>query len=154
MRTTANRVAGRDRPATTAVDSHLSRPAHDRKRDVLAGRKYDRTHGQGKWVHGHEDQVAKSRFENWPTAGECVRGRTSRGGDHDSIGIDDPDRLAADVDLDPQHPRRARVVHDHLIETDRPGNRPLTAAEHDLQDGALFDPVITVEKATQPLIEL
>src|ERR1700716_2262137 len=154
MGTTTNGVTGRHRPAPPAVDSHLSRPAHDGEGDVLARWKDDRTDRQGEWIHGHEHQVAKRWLEDRSTAGQRVSRRAGRGRDHDAVCIDDAHRLATDVDLNPQHARRAGVIDDHLVEADRSGNRPFAAAEHDLEDGPLLDPILAVEKAKQALIDL
>jgi len=46
------------------------------------------------------------------------------------------------------------VIHDHLVQADRSGNRPFAAAEHHLEDRPLLDPIVAVEKTTQPTIEL
>ncbi len=46
------------------------------------------------------------------------------------------------------------MVDHHLVEADRPGHRSLAAAEDDLQDGPLLDPVVTIEIALEPRLEL
>src|SRR5258708_23068211 len=118
MRAAPDRVAGRHGTATAPIDAHLGRTPKHRQPDVLPRWKHDWADCESERVHRHQYKVAKGRLEDRTTARQRVRRGTGRRCDHNPVGVDHPDRLAADVDLDPEHARLARVVDHDFVEAD------------------------------------
>src|SRR5216683_3333620 len=140
-------------PAAT-VDAQLGRPANHRQSDVLAGWEHDRPHREREWIHGHEHEVAQRRFEDGPAARKRVCGGPRGRRDHHPVGVYDPDRLAANVDLHPEHPCLTRAIDDRLVEPDRRRDGLFVSSQGCLQHVALFDSVVAPEESLQARLEL
>src|SRR5216683_1918374 len=140
-------------PAAT-VDAQLGRPANHRQSDVLAGWEHDRPHREREWIHGHEHEVAQRRFEDGPAARKRVCGGPRGRRDHHPVGVYDPDRLAANVDLHPEHPCLTRAIDDRLVEPDRRRDGLFVSGQSCLQHVALFDSVVAPEESLQARLEL
>src|SRR5712691_8776270 len=148
-------VSGLDRatPATT-VDAQLGGPANDRQGDVLAGGEHDRPHGEREGIHRHEHAVAQRRCEDGPAARERVCGGPGGRRHHHPVGVDDPDRLAVNIDLHSEHPCLTRAIDDRLVEPDRPCDVLFVSGQGCLQHVALFDSVVALEESLQARLEL
>ena len=110
-------------------------------RGDLAGREHYRSDRECERAHRHEQKVLQGRLENWPAAGERVSGRAA-GRRHDgTVRVDHTHALSADVDLQAQDMRLARMVNHHLVEADLLDHAPAFSRQRDLEHGPFLDPV-------------